>query len=86
MGQGCDKRGNDMNQMAFDLNLGPMPNPYDLFWCCGSCMSINGGRMSLTWQPPDYKSGSCIHCGRVYTFESPYGEDELVEATKNDVS
>lgn len=78
--------GDYMSQMALDLNLGPMPNPYGLFWCCGDCMSINGGRMSLTWEPPDYNNGSCIHCNRVYTFKSRYGEDELVEAIKNEVS
>jgi hypothetical protein len=39
--------------------------------------------MSLTWLPPDYTSGECHHCKRVYTFEGAYGEDELEDELSN---
>ena len=69
-----------MNQLIFDLNLGPVVNPTSLFWCCGNCISVNDGRMSLTWLPPDHRRGRCEHCGRIFTFDSKYGEEELIAA------
>lgn len=68
-----------MNQMTLGLGLPPAKNPYGLFWCCGDCFPKSEGKHSLIWQPPDYKSGRCVYCGRAYTFSSRYGKDELVD-------
>ena len=64
-------------QIPLVLNLPPVPNQYGLFWCCADCLPISGGRMSLSWQPPDYKVGRCWYCKRDWQFSSRYGEDEL---------
>ena len=67
-------------QFALSLGLPLVMNPDGWFWCCGDCIPITDGRRSLSWMPPDYCSGRCVHCGRVYTFSSKYGEAELIEA------
>lgn len=69
-----------MSQQTMALGIGAVPNSLGLFWCCGDCVSVTGGRVSLTWHPPDQKRGTCHVCKREYTFASKYGQAELVEA------
>ena len=64
-------------QGKLGLELGVQPNEYGLFWCCGPCFDVSGGRMSLTWLPPDQHVGVCHYCGRRYEFGSKYGWEEL---------
>ncbi len=66
-------------QGKLGLELGVQPNELGLFWCCGMCMDVSGGRMSLTWLPPDQTVGVCHYCGRRYEFGSQYGEEELAD-------
>lgn len=64
-------------QGALGLRMGVVPGEHGLFWCCGDCWDVSGGRMSLTWMPPDQRAGVCHYCGRRYEFGSAYGEEEL---------
>ena len=49
------------------------PPVLDGFWCCGDCHPVLKGGTSLIWQPPDYRAGECVLCGRRYEFAEPYG-------------
>jgi hypothetical protein len=66
-----------MNQMALALGLEPLTNELGTYWCCGDCYPRTKGKYSLIWEPPDYTSGKCVHCKRVYTFKSREGKEEL---------
>ena len=58
--------------------LPPRLDEYHLFWCCADCYPVLQGGTSLVWQPKDgYRTGVCVICGRQYTFNSPYGKEEL---------
>ena len=72
----------DGQQQALPLGLGAVPNRLGLFWCCGDCLGVTQGRVSLRWQPPDQRVGVCHFCGQVYEFGSRYGQDELVQSVE----
>ena len=63
--------------LALGLNLPPVPNEYGLFWCCADCLHITKGGISISWTPPDYRTGYCRHCRRDYEFTSDWGLVEL---------
>ena len=56
-------------QMVMPMGLAAVPSPSGWFWCCGDCMPLTRGAVSVTWQPPDQTVGKCGLCGRVYEFE-----------------
>ena len=66
-------------QPALAMNLPPTISSGRVCWTCADCWPVTQGNAGLGWLPPDYKRGRCARCGRVYEFESRYGEDELVE-------
>ena len=57
-------------QLALDLGMEPEWN--GLFW--SHCVHVNPG-VSLTWQPPDYKIGQCVFCGREFAFKTREGKE-----------
>ena len=61
-------------QLGMDLNLGAVWQ--GIFWCCCPHMSMEH---SLTWLPPDYKSGECVYCKTVYTFKTREGKGDVHE-------
>ena len=68
-----------MNQLTLDLDLKPILNLTGHFWCCPHCAHLSQRKTSLTWKPPDYRAGVCVHCGRRFEFNSPYGHGERGE-------
>ena len=56
--------------LAAEPILRPSP-PH--FWCCGACVALHHFGSSLIWQPPDYREGICVFCGRQYTFQAARG-------------
>ena len=60
-----------IKQLGLDMGMEPEWN--GLFWWC--CPHVNPG-VSLTWLPPEYKTGECVFCKRQFTFETPRGKED----------
>ena len=61
-----------MTQLTFDFAAIPVL-AHGLFWCCGACVALHHFGSSLIWQPPDYREGVCVFCGRRYRFAAARG-------------